>query len=54
LRRLQKLADSGHGPRSGLAAVAQIEDEARVAHDFATESGGRELLDAQEFFDFSK
>jgi hypothetical protein len=54
LRGLQELADSGHGLRSRLSAVAQIEDEARVAHNLAPEAGRRELADAQEILDFSK
>jgi hypothetical protein len=47
-------ADTLDGSRPRVAAVAQIEDESRIAKRFAPEPGGSRVITAQEFFHFSE
>ena len=50
LRRFQEGKNTANGCGSGLAAVAQVEDEAGIAHCFTAEPSGRYVTDAEEFF----
>jgi hypothetical protein len=50
----QESADSQHRRRAGLAAVAQIEYEARIADCVPAETGRRSLISIKKFLDFTK
>jgi hypothetical protein len=54
LHRLQVGKDTRDGGRSGLAAVAQVKDESRIADGIAPEPGRRDVAVPQIFFDISK
>jgi hypothetical protein len=54
LGALQELADSLNGSLPRLPTITQIKDKSRIAHDFASESGGRDFGAAQEFLNVSQ
>jgi hypothetical protein len=54
MRGIQILDDPGDRSRPWVAAIAQIEHEARVAEDFFSETGGRNVTAAEELFNFCK
>jgi hypothetical protein len=54
LRGLQIGTDARYGRGARVAAVAEVENEAGVAHGVASESGWSRIITAQEFFYFSE
>ena len=54
LRGLQIGADTRDGCRARIAAVAQVEHEARISHDISSKTGRSDSFSAQEFFYFSE
>jgi len=54
LRRFQIGTHPGHGPGPRVPAVAQIEYKPRIANDFPSETGWRNVTLAEKFFYFSK
>src|SRR4051812_42849036 len=50
LRFLQIGTHPGHGFRSRIAAITQVEDEPRVAHRDPAEAGRRNVSLTQKFF----
>jgi hypothetical protein len=54
MRRFQIAHDPRYGPRTGIPAIAKIENEARVAKYVTAESGCGNILPAKEIFNLSK
>jgi hypothetical protein len=53
LRGFQEVTDARDSAGPRLAPIAQVKDKPWVAHDLASETGGRDLAETQEILDFS-
>jgi hypothetical protein len=50
LNGFQECPNALNCPGAGLAAPPEVENEARIAHDFTAEAGGRHVAALQEAF----